>query len=741
MKEHSKKQREKRKASLIQLERVAKLLSDEHVERMTSSEQMFEYTKTKRNTFACNLNLCLDFLFGDGYNSADCNNRLEIALVEDVSVKLPVVAIPKPDYCTRLEDETIVLKGLDQFTAFASRMDGFCHAIARLGENVIPRVSFKASIDTDCHVIHEFRSHSAFRIESLNATLTGGKKEMKSNGAVNASFNEHFQIVSLEIIFDVFSYQRELNECFGKSLVRRACGYDIENLLAQERTALEQRSSSAWSSDQISCISTAWDSFPASLNLKLFGVVIGKSNKLYSYNSGAEQAMLAAGLNLRGDVIANMSNDDSIAVKKLSRWRMQSKVYQLKLRDNSGNVCCVGDRRNRSTFIQAVPYGGISTLNHNSVATHIVFVSYQCNTSSNPLYYTLIKQLIHRCIEKYTPSLQLEGENLSCSELLQKHRCEKSQPNTLHYMLTKLNDILRNDENFTVVLKSFLSFYRSIERRFLKADKWIDRHEESISSKSASTVTNSSTKFYTDDAFSLLGLDMDELPALTDDENVPIAIAGDNHSELLPPPTPLVDVDHLSDLFEDVNAFFMQVRNSDISNTLIESLVGGSDKTEQELIEQFLWLCWSKHSNRRIQKLMKFASILLLQKDFQHACEVLDAVIEIDSTYAEAYYKRATVHFGLRKAHDCFSDIDWVLTLQPYHYGALYAKAMMLMKLGSYQPALYTFERAIMINPLLSSGNAGMNIRACKTALQSQQSQGDVAMSAKEQSTSSAMSS
>ena len=116
-------------------------------------------------------------------------------------------------------------------------------------------------------------------------------------------------------------------------------------------------------------------------------------------------------------------------------------------------------------------------------------------------------------------------------------------------------------------------------------------------------------------------------------------------------------------------------------------------------------------------------------------------MIEIDSTYAEAYYKRATVHFGLRKAHDCFSDIDWVLTLQPYHYGALYAKAMMLMKLGSYQPALYTFERAIMINPLLSSGNAGMNIRACKTALQSQQSQSDVAMSGKEQSTSSAMSS
>merc|ERR1712023_563342 len=63
------------------------------------------------------------------------------------------------------------------------------------------------------------------------------------------------------------------------------------------------------------------------------------------------------------------------------------------------------------------------------------------------------------------------------------------------------------------------------------------------------------------------------------------------------------------------------------------------------------------------------------------------------------------------------------------------------MKLGSYQAALYTFERALAINPLLSSSSAGINMRACRAALQSQQSQGYVAISAGEQSTSSATSS
>ena len=175
-------------------------------------------------------------------------------------------------------------------------------------------------------------------------------------------------------------------------------------------------------------------------------------------------------------------------------------------------------------------------------------------------------------------------------------------------------------------------------------------------------------------------------------------------------------------LLKDLNTFFMQIRNSEVSILLIESLVMAPTE-EQTQIEQFIWLCWSKHPNRYIQKLMKLSSILLYQKKFEDACEVLNAVIKIDPKYTEAYNKRATVNFGLRNAHKCFADIDWVLTTQPYHYGALYAKALMFMKLNSYQAALYTFERAARINPLLTTGSLGKNVRACKAALHAQMAQ------------------
>jgi tetratricopeptide (TPR) repeat protein len=230
-----------------------------------------------------------------------------------------------------------------------------------------------------------------------------------------------------------------------------------------------------------------------------------------------------------------------------------------------------------------------------------------------------------------------------------------------------------------------------------------------------------------------LGLDMSEPLSMTDDSCVNATPENNSKSSKKSrvnsadedPNDSYSDEDLkiVSHLFEDLNTFFMQIRNSDVSIVLIESLIK-APKEEQMQIEQFIWLSWSKHPNRQIQKLMKFASALFFQKKFKDACEVLDAVIKIDPKYTEAYNKRATVQFGLRKAHSCFADIDWVLTIQPYHYGALYAKALMFMKLSSYQAALYTFERAVTINPLLATGSLGKNVRTCKAALHAQLAQG-----------------
>ena len=50
------------------------------------------------------------------------------------------------------------------------------------------------------------------------------------------------------------------------------------------------------------------------------------------------------------------------------------------------------------------------------------------------------------------------------------------------------------------------------------------------------------------------------------------------------------------------------------------------------------------------------------EEQYNEALAALSEVIKIDPFFAEAYNRRATVHFGLKCADDCFADIERVST-------------------------------------------------------------------------------
>lgn len=53
------------------------------------------------------------------------------------------------------------------------------------------------------------------------------------------------------------------------------------------------------------------------------------------------------------------------------------------------------------------------------------------------------------------------------------------------------------------------------------------------------------------------------------------------------------------------------------------------------------------------------------EKQYTEALAALSEVIKIDPFFAEAYNRRATVHFGLKCADDCFADIERVSHTRP----------------------------------------------------------------------------
>src|SRR5205823_6190534 len=71
--------------------------------------------------------------------------------------------------------------------------------------------------------------------------------------------------------------------------------------------------------------------------------------------------------------------------------------------------------------------------------------------------------------------------------------------------------------------------------------------------------------------------------------------------------------------------------------------------------------------------------------------------------FAEGWNKRATVYYLLGEYAKSLADCDEVLKRNPYHFGALSGYGMIYLQLDQPTRALEYFERALAVNPNLSS--------------------------------------
>ena len=67
--------------------------------------------------------------------------------------------------------------------------------------------------------------------------------------------------------------------------------------------------------------------------------------------------------------------------------------------------------------------------------------------------------------------------------------------------------------------------------------------------------------------------------------------------------------------------------------------------------------------------------------------------------YAEAWNRRATIHYLLGNYQDSLADIEQTLTLEPRHFGALSGVGLIMQQLGENEKALHAFEQVLEISP------------------------------------------
>ena len=134
---------------------------------------------------------------------------------------------------------------------------------------------------------------------------------------------------------------------------------------------------------------------------------------------------------------------------------------------------------------------------------------------------------------------------------------------------------------------------------------------------------------------------------------------------------------------------------------LFAKLLANAKSPAGERIEQEILRRFNRSGSATADLLMSWAVDAMEEKNYPHALDMLDQIIMLKPDFAEAWNKRATVHFLLDDYGDSLSDIRQTLALEPRHFGALSGFGMILQAMDRNEEAVRVFRRALEINPRL----------------------------------------
>jgi len=119
--------------------------------------------------------------------------------------------------------------------------------------------------------------------------------------------------------------------------------------------------------------------------------------------------------------------------------------------------------------------------------------------------------------------------------------------------------------------------------------------------------------------------------------------------------------------------------------------------------KQALWQVWSRSGDDEVDGLLALGIEQMSAREGDAAVETFSRVIARRPDFAEGWNKRATVHYLLGAYAKSLADCDEVLKRNPHHFGALSGYGMIYLQLDQPARALEYFERALAVNPNLSS--------------------------------------
>ncbi len=138
-------------------------------------------------------------------------------------------------------------------------------------------------------------------------------------------------------------------------------------------------------------------------------------------------------------------------------------------------------------------------------------------------------------------------------------------------------------------------------------------------------------------------------------------------------------------------------------SALFDGLASAASSVEAAPIEQRIWQLWIRADDDALNRTMAAGMHAMDIGDGAAALEAFNAAVAAKPDFAEAWNKRATLYYLLRRFPESIADIERTLELEPRHFGALSGLALIREAQNKPFEALEAVDGVSQIHPHLSN--------------------------------------
>lgn len=131
---------------------------------------------------------------------------------------------------------------------------------------------------------------------------------------------------------------------------------------------------------------------------------------------------------------------------------------------------------------------------------------------------------------------------------------------------------------------------------------------------------------------------------------------------------------------------------------LLQALKDPDETVRNQATGEF-WHMWFHQKGIQGAKRLIASQTLVEAERNDEAKGILDDLIMTQPDFAEAWNRRAVLHYMLGKYPAAINDCEKTLELVPHHFGALHGLGLCYASIGDYLAAIQWFRRALDIQP------------------------------------------